>query len=111
MNDSAPLLTEALPELAQELEELLAKQEPEIALQVRQLRIVDRCRCGDDFCAMFYTVPRPKGSWGRGHRNISLGCKTGRLVLDVVDDKVTAVEVLDRDDIRKKLDEIYGLKL
>ncbi len=107
MNTSHPLLKDAIPELAEELESLLLKQgEPELATQIPQLRIVDRCRCGDDFCAQFYTVPRPTGSWGAGHRNISLDCKTGMLVLDVVDDKVTSVEVLDRDEIRRKLHEL-----
>jgi len=104
---SAPLISDALPELAQELETLLAKDgEPELAAQVRQLHIVDRCRCGDDFCATFYTVPRPSGSWGAAHRNISLDCEHGMLILDVVDDKLTCVEVLDRDEIRKRLHEI-----
>jgi hypothetical protein len=49
------LLTEILPE-AGELERLLKKSgEPELAAQAPQLTIVDRCRCGDDFCASFYT--------------------------------------------------------
>jgi hypothetical protein len=104
---SAPVLKDALPDLARELETLLLKSgEPELAVQVPQLQIVDRCRCGDGFCATFYTVPRPHGPWGAGHRNISLACGRGMLILDVVDDKVTCVEVLDRDEIRKKLHEI-----
>jgi hypothetical protein len=104
---SAPLLIDAMPELAQELESLLAKDgESDLAVQVRQLHIVDRCRCGDDFCATFYTVPRPNGAWGAGHRNISLDCETGMLILDVVNDKITCVEVLDRDEIRHRLHEV-----
>lgn|SRR5262249_39659611 len=104
---STPLLTDVIPELAQELETLLAKEgEPTLAAQVRQLHIVDRCRCGDSFCGTFYTVPRPNGVWGAGHRNISLDCQTGMLILDVVDDRVTAVEVLDRDEIRQRIHEI-----
>ena len=102
-----PLLMDALPELGQELQTLLVQDgEPELAAQIRQVRIVDRCRCGDDFCATFYAVPRPSGSWGAGHRNISLDCKRGMLILDVVHDKLTCVEVLDRDEIRQKLHEI-----
>ena len=104
---SAPLLTNAMPELAQELESLLVKDgESDLAVQVRQLHIVDRCRCGDDFCATFYTVTRPNGAWGAGHRNISLDCETGMLILDVVNDKITCVEVLDRDEIRHRLHEV-----
>ena len=57
------LLTEILSLLARELELLLKKQgEFELASQVAQLRIVDRCRCGDDFCSSFYTQPKPEGS-------------------------------------------------
>jgi hypothetical protein len=106
---SAPLILDVLPELAQELEALLVKQsELQLAAQVRGLRIVDRCRCDDDFCATFYTVPRPNGSWGPGHRNVSLDCKHGMLILDVVDDKLTCVEVLYRDEIRQKLHKIIA---
>jgi hypothetical protein len=104
---NAPLISDALPGLAHELTTLLLKDgEPELAAQVQQLHIVDRCRCGDDFCATFYTVPCPRGAWGTGHRNLSLDCEHGMLILDVVDDKLTCVEVLDRDDIRKRLHEI-----
>ncbi|MEQ1907104.1 MAG: hypothetical protein ABL888_23160, partial [Pirellulaceae bacterium] len=104
---NAPLLTDAIPELARELEALLAKSgETNLAAQVQQLCIVDRCRCEDSFCATFYTAPRPNGAWGAGHRNISLDCETGMLVLDVVDDKITCVEVLDRNEIRQQLHKI-----
>jgi hypothetical protein len=104
---SAPLIADVLPELARELEALLVKQsERDLAAQIQDLRIIDRCRCGDDFCATFYTVPRPNGSWGPGHRNVSLECERGMLILDVVDDKLTCVEVLHRDEIRQKLHKV-----
>jgi hypothetical protein len=103
----APLLMDVLPELAQELEALLVRDgEPELAAQIRQVRVVDRCRCGGASCATFYTVPRPNGAWGAGHRNISLDCKRGMLILDVVHDKLACVEVLDRDEVRQRLNEI-----
>jgi hypothetical protein len=103
----APLLIDAFPELGQELETLLAQEsEPVLAAQIRQVRIVDRCRCGDNSCATFYTAPRPSGSYGPGHRNIMLDAERGMLVLDVVGDKIMCVEVLDRDDIRQTLDQI-----
>ena len=107
MNESTPLLADAIPDLARELEALLVSSgESSLAAQVRGLRIVDRCRCDDSFCATFYTVTRPKGAWGPGHKNISLDCETGMLVLDVVDDKITCVEVLDRDEIRQRLHQV-----
>ena len=99
-----PLLQEALPELTNEVTILLLKEEePELAEQVCSLRLVDRCRCGDDFCATIYTVAKPKGAWGPGHENIVLAPTQGYLILDVLDRKITCIEVLDQDDIRDKL--------
>jgi hypothetical protein len=46
--------------------------EPELADEVLDSRIVDHCRCGDDFCATFYVQPKPEGPYGPKHRNISL---------------------------------------
>lgn len=95
---------DVLPAFAAELENLLAEQgEPGLALQVRELNIVDRCRCGDDFCATFYTQPRPKGAYGPGHRNVEVSFENGILILDVVQEKIVCVEVLYRDEIKKVL--------
>jgi hypothetical protein len=93
------------PSLSQELESLLIAQgEPDLAAQVPELRIVDRCRCFDDYCATFYTKPKPEGGFGSGHRSVPLAPAKGELVLDVVDDVIAAVEVFHRDDItREKL--------
>ena len=98
------LLAETLPSFAAELEELLKKEgHPELAAQVSGLKIVDRCRCGDDFCASFYTEPKPQGAYGAGHRCVELEPETGMLILDVVGDKITHVEVLHRQAIRERL--------
>ena len=101
-------LADSLPDLAQELERLLvAKDELALAAQVRELQIVDRCRCRDEFCSMFYVQPRPKGAYGPGHRNVSLRPEKGMLILDVVDDRIVAVEVLHRDEIREKIHALF----
>jgi hypothetical protein len=98
------LLAETLPQLARELEELLKRQgEPELAAQVSHLAIVDRCRCGDEFCSSFYTQPKPDGRCGPYHRCMDLDADEGMLIVDVVADTIAHVEVLNRDDIRKKL--------
>ena len=98
------LLAETLPQLARELEELLERQgEPELAAQVSHLAIVDRCRCGDEFCSSFYTQPKPDGGYGPDHRCMDLDADEGMLIVDVVADTIAHVEVLNRDDIRKKL--------
>jgi len=98
------LLTDTLPTFATELRQLLEERdEPELAAQVSGLEIFDRCRCGDDFCATFYTRPKPQGAYGPGHRNVGLAPDAGTIILDVVDGEIACVEVLDRDDVRQKV--------
>ena len=103
---SAPLLSAAMAEFARELQLLLENDgQPELAAQVQGLRIVDRCRCGDDFCATFYSEPRPNGAWaslGR-HECLALNAEEGMIILDLVDRRIVCVEVLDSQDVRKRL--------
>jgi hypothetical protein len=101
------LLTEMLPLLAHELQQLLqAKNQLELAAQVTALEIVEGCGCGDDFCASFYTQPKPKGAYGTGHYTLVLEPADGMLILDVVGGVISFVEVLYRPDIRQKLLEV-----
>ncbi|MGB2677263.1 MAG: hypothetical protein WAN12_09290 [Candidatus Acidiferrum sp.] len=105
--EKRPLLTDTLPTFAAELRQLLVeKGEPELAAQVPSLAIFDRCRCGDNFCATFYTRPKPNGAYGSGHRNVALTPEEGMLILDVVAGEIACVEVLDREDVRQKLIEV-----
>jgi hypothetical protein len=98
------LVIDMFPLLSEELLQLLEDAgEADLASQVSALSIVDRCRCGDDFCASFYTQPKPKGAYGPGHRNIALTPAKGMLILDIVDGVIANVEVLYRNDIREKL--------
>jgi hypothetical protein len=98
------LLAETLPEFAQELQRLLQTQKPELAVQVPILKIVEGCGCGDDFCASFYTEPKPHGAYGPGHDTLLLDTEApGMLILDVVDGVISFVEVLYRLDVRQKL--------
>jgi hypothetical protein len=98
------MLIETFPEIAGEVTQtLLTRGETALAGTIPSLAIVDRCRCGDSFCATIYTVPRPKGAWGPNHRNIHVDSSKGIVVLDVVDDRVVEVEILYRDDIRERL--------
>jgi len=101
-----PLLSEAIPDLAQELQRLLSPDHADLATQVPTLRIVDRCRCGDDFCAMFYTAPPPDGAYGPGHENVALDVDRGMMILDVVDRRIMSVEVLDRPEVRSLIERI-----
>ncbi|MGA7853537.1 MAG: hypothetical protein WCA15_09440 [Candidatus Acidiferrales bacterium] len=98
------LLAEILPALTLELEHLLNRaDEPELAATVSQLVIVDRCRCGDDFCASFYTQPKPEGSYGADHSCLDLDASKGMILIDVVSGAIAHVEILNRDEIRAKL--------
>jgi hypothetical protein len=98
------LLKHALPGLADELAQLLvAAGQQSLADQVPGLNIVDRCRCGDDFCASFYTLPKPDGAYGTGHENIVLEPERGMIILDVVKGCIAHVEVLNRDEVRRDL--------
>jgi hypothetical protein len=41
-----------------------------------------------------------------GHRNLALTPEEGMLILDVVGGEIACVEVLDRKDVRRKLDDV-----
>jgi hypothetical protein len=100
-----PLLRSVLPRLAAELQRGLSdKGHPELAVQVDSLHVVDRCRCGDSFCATFYNVPPPKGAWGPGHETIPLDSVAAGIVnVDVLNGRIVAVEVLFQHDTREAL--------
>ena len=95
------------PDLVGELRELLAESaDSHLAEQLSDLVIVDRCRCGDDFCGMFYTIPPPDEAWPSPHRNVPFFTERGELILDVVNERIAAIEVLDRPEVRRVLDEV-----
>jgi hypothetical protein len=101
---AAMLLIEILPVLADELEQLLEKaEESDLAAQVSQLTIVERCRCGDDCCASFYTQLSPEVRYGPGSRSVELRAPEGMLILDILDGMIVHVDVLNRKDFRQKL--------
>lgn len=99
--DSSPLLVDTLPSFAAELESALIEEaRTELASQIASLRLLQVCGCGDDFCASFYTGPKPEGGWGSGHENVVPPVGDGMVILDVVDGVIRYVEVLFRDDVR-----------
>ena len=104
----SPLLQESLPDLADELTSLLRKKnERDLLEQVPLLRLVDRCRCGDDFCATLYTAPKPKGAYGPNHESLSLDPSSGQLILDLVDRKIVCIEILFREDLRNRVLQLF----
>ncbi len=97
-------IAHALPTFTAELEESLRHQgRSDLAAQVATLPLVDRCRCGDDFCATFYTAAKPTGAYGRGHSNFVVESHEGMIILDLVDDEIRCIEVLFRPDVQKAL--------
>jgi hypothetical protein len=94
-------IRDVLPEFSAELERILAAaKRSDLASQVDALPLVDRCRCGQSECAHFYTAARTAGAYGPGHENLVLDT-SGLVVLDLVDGRIVAVEVLDRQDVKR----------
>ena len=88
--DRRPLRELASP-LIPFLERLLNEAgETALAAQVSGLTIVERreYQGGCDY----YTVPRPNGYWGSGHR--TLGLLLGALHVDVLNDRIVCIEIL-----------------
>lgn len=79
-----PLLELVLPDLSAELAAgLVADGRPELAEQIPQLRISERCGCGDSFCTSFYVGPRPGGAWSDEgeHESLMADVNRGMVVL------------------------------
>ncbi len=80
---------------------MLASGDFELAERVKELAIFDRCRCGDNFCASFDTVPERTTPYPKGFRVLIL--RPGGLHLDVLDNTIVHVEVLFRDDLKARI--------
>ena len=101
---SSHRLQDALPEFAQELEELLrASKEPELAGQVPHLWIARRCDYEDDFCSTFYVSIDRLAEHVTDVHCVALEPKHGLIVVDVASNRITGVEVLFRDEIRSRI--------
>ncbi|MFE7466043.1 hypothetical protein ACFU6R_18310 [Streptomyces sp. NPDC057499] len=98
MEQDHPLVRDVFPDLIAELTALLENEgERELALCAWDLRLVDECGCGDDFCQSIRTADHPQGQpYGAGHRCVPLLPSKGMLILDVVDGRIMYIEILDR---------------
>ncbi|MEV5842188.1 hypothetical protein AB0M32_09435 [Streptomyces sp. NPDC051985] len=98
MEQDHPLVRNVFPDLITELTALLADEgERELAICAWDLRLVDECGCGDDFCQSIQTADHPPGQpYGPGHRCVPLSPSKGMLVLDIVDGRIMYIEILDR---------------
>jgi hypothetical protein len=99
---TALLLRQVAPELEAEVTKLLVEAgEDVLAERVKDLAIFERCRCGEYFCASFYTTAERVRPFPPGFRTLAL--LPGELHLDVLGATILQVEVLFRDDLRAKI--------
>jgi hypothetical protein len=88
------LLPELFPELAKEIfHDLRRLKRHDLAAQVMDLRVVDRCRCGETVCGTFYTQgANLRKRIGTHGTDIMLEC--GANVTEV-DGTIVEIETLD----------------
>ena len=100
----APLLSEVLPDLLEELVHLLQGTGAEpLEQQLRALRIESICDCGDDNCASFATAPEVKVA-----SVVELQSIEGHLIIDLnAAEQICFLEVLGRPDVRYLIEEYY----
>jgi hypothetical protein len=98
-------LDDVMPDIAEELYIGFRKaRRPDLAESVWELELVDRCRCGEEFCATFYTQPNEPWSGKVEHLIIDM---IGLLCIELVRGRVARVELLDRPDVRDRLSELF----
>lgn len=103
------LLAESLPEFSLELTELLiAADQRDLAAQVDRLEIVAKCSCNDDFCASFYTARKPFERYGEWRPTLEVQPTEGMILLELRGETIVFIEVLYRDDVRKKLMPLFA---
>jgi hypothetical protein len=97
-------LSEVLPEFSSELENgLNAEGRHDLAKQIGKLELLDRCRCGDEFCATFHTLPKQDRTEHASRVERLIPPVRGLTEILVVDGRLASFEVLFRPDIRQRL--------
>lgn len=109
--EHVPLVRDALPSFAPELERLIAVESPELAAQVEGLRLVGRCRCGQSDCATFHVISSrlalPASDYcASGLDCLELESDGGLVVVDVERGRLRSIEVLGRSDVKEELDAV-----
>ena len=114
--EHAPLVRDAFPSFAPELERLLAAESSELAAQVDGARLVGRCRCGQSDCATFHVITDrsapPAPDYGASELDcLDLETDGGLVVVDVGGGRLRSVEVLGRPDVKQELDAVIAPRL
>lgn len=101
----APLLTDVLPDLVEEMAFLLRESGAEpLSEQLRALRIESICDCGDENCASFATAAEVKVA-----STVELQAMEGFLIVDLnAASEICFIEVLHRPDVKYLLEEHYS---
>ena len=100
----APMLSEVLPDLLEEMAYLLRQQgAAPVEARLRELRIESVCDCGDENCASFATMSEVKVA-----DYVELPSIEGNLIIDFnANGEICFVEVLGRADVKYLLEEYY----
>lgn len=104
------LLKDALPEVAEELALALRTEgRPDLAEQLANMDLADRCTCHDSFCATFYTLPKSSWEGKRVDLIIPAGEMRGLSCVYTVDGTFAGAELLWRPEVRHRLNELLPL--
>ena len=103
---SAPLISEVLPDLLEEMAYLLKQTgAAQLEEQLRQMRIQSLCDCGDENCSSFATASEVKVE-----KTVELESTEGYLIIDLnAASEICFIEILNRPDVKYLLEE-YGPK-
>ena len=101
---TAPLLSDVLPDLLEELVHLLKGTGAEpLEEQLRTSRIESICDCGDENCASFATASEVKVA-----NVVELQAIEGHLIIDLnAAEQICFIEVLGRSDVRYLIEEYF----
>jgi hypothetical protein len=101
---AAPLISDILPDLVEEIAYLLRERGAEpLCEQLRALRIESICDCGDESCASFATAAEVKVA-----STVELQATEGFLIVDLnAANQICFIEILHRPDVKYLLEEHY----
>lgn len=89
-----------MPDFALELEKALRSDNlNELADSIRSLEIKGRCSCGDLWCSTFYVGGPQDSLIEKSDGTVCLDANAGMVNVDIVNGKITTIEVLDRIDV------------
>jgi len=102
-------LEDIMPELAREFEAGLREiGEVKLANTVSGLEITGRCECGDNNCGTFYT--QDKEVWSGKKLRQAVPTVKGLYAVDVFENEVVCIEILDREDVSEKLNQLFQIR-